>query len=376
MKRRIALIASFYSLFAACSFVSLPDRAVPASAPNQKTFQTHAEKTVSSVAGSGQRGFRDGPAMAARFDWPTGVAVNRKGEQFIADYDNHAIRKIDRFGWVTTFAGQGIPGFADGKGKEALFHGPNTIAIDQNDNLYVADADNFRIRKITPDGVVSTVAGSGKRGNKEGPALEAEFVYPTGVAAAPDGNLYVADRGAHRIKRITPAGIVMIAAGTGEPGYYNSLSYFSKFNHPMAVAVDDVENIYVADAGSHTIRRIDREGIVTTVAGSGGPGDQDGLREGAQFSWPTGVAVDPEGNLLVADSKNHRIRKILLPQGRVSTLAGNGEPGFIDGVGASAGFDFPTGIGVDSAGNIYIADSANHRIRAIRPGILRVDRLF
>lgn len=110
--------------------------------------------------------------MVARFDWPTGVAVNRKGERFIADYDNHAIRKIDRFGWVTTFAGQGIAGFSDGGGEEARFHGPNAIAIDSDDNLYVADADNFRIRKITPNGIVSTVAGSGKQGNKEGPALE------------------------------------------------------------------------------------------------------------------------------------------------------------------------------------------------------------
>lgn len=374
MKQSFFLVVSFFSLFSACSNFPFPDGAVPASASNQRPFLDSPEKIVSMVAGSGQRGLQDGPPMVARFDWPTGVAVNKKGEQFIADYDNHVIRKIDRFGWVTTFAGRGIPGFADGEGREALFHGPDTIAIDREDNLYVADADNFRIRKVTPQGGVSTVAGSGRQGNKEGPALESEFVYPTGVAVAPDGSLYVADRGAHRIKRVTPAGIVMIVAGTGEPGTHDSLSYFSKFNHPMAVAVDDVENIYVADAGSHTIRRIDREGIVITVAGSGEAGYRDGLRAEAQFSWPTGVAVDPEGNLIVADSKNHRIRKILLPQGRVGTLAGNGRPGFIDGTGSSAEFDFPTGITVDSAGNIYIADSANHRIRAIRPGILRVDR--
>lgn len=372
MKRFAFLIPSFF-LFTACSLFSFSDRVAPVSTSNQKALEESVEKIVSMLAGSGQRGLRDGPAMTARFDWPTGVAVNRKGELFVADYDNHTIRKIDRFGWVTTFAGQGIPGFADGKGKEALFHGPDTIAIDQEDNLYVADADNFRIRKITPDGVVSTVAGSGKRGDKEGPAEEAEFVYPTGVAAAPDGNLYVADRGAHRIKRITPNGIVMIIAGTGEPGYHDSFSYFARFNNPTAVAVDDGGNIYVADSGSHTIRRIDRENVVITVAGSGRAGYREGLREEAEFFWPTGVAVDLEGNLIVSDSKNNRIRKILLPQGRVSTLAGNGQPGFVDGAGPSAGFDFPTGIGIGGAGNVYIADSANHRIRAIRPGILRVD---
>ncbi|MBI3804861.1 MAG: SMP-30/gluconolactonase/LRE family protein [Nitrospirae bacterium] len=328
---------------------------------------------MSIVAGSGQRGLQNGPAMVARFDWPTGVAVNRKGERFIADYDNHAIRKIDRFGWVTTFAGQGIAGFSDGGGEEARFHGPNAIAIDSDDNLYVADADNFRIRKITPNGIVSTVAGSGKQGNKEGPALESEFVYPTGIAVAPDGSLYVADRGAHRLKRVA-AGMVMIVAGTGEAGHYDSLSYFAKFNHPTALAFDDVENLYVADSGSHTIRRVDRQGVVTTVAGSGQPGYKEGLREEAEFSWPTAVAVDPEGNLIVADSKNHRIRKILLPQGRVTTLAGDGQPGFIDGAGGLARFDFPTGIAIDSAGGLTIADSGNHRIRAVLPSGLRVDR--
>lgn len=372
MKRPLFLIVSLFFLFSACAYFPFPEGAIPASMPGQKTFQGSPEKIVSILAGSGQRGLQDGPASLARFAWPTGIAVNRRGDRFVADYDNHVIRKIDRFGWVTTFAGQGVPGFADGKGRGALFHGPDTLAMDGDDNLYVADADNFRIRKITPDGVVSTVAGSGRQGNKEGAAEEAEFVYPTGVAVAPDGSLYVADRGAHRIKRVTPTGIVMIVAGTGEPGYHDSLAYFSKFNQPMTVAADNGGNVYVADAGSHTIRRIGSDGHVMTVAGSGEPGDRDGLREEAQFYWPTGVSVDIEGNLIVSDSKNHRIRKILLPQGRVSTLAGSGQPGDIDGMGLSAGFDFPTGIGIDTAGNIYIADSANHRIRAIHPGILRV----
>lgn len=372
MKRPFFLTVTLFIFFSACSNFPFPEGAILVSTADQKTFQGNPEKIVSIVAGSGRRGLQDGPASLARFAWPTGIAVNRKGDQFVADYENHVIRKIDRFGWVTTFAGQGIPGFADGKGREALFHGPDTIAIDSEDNLYVADADNFRIRKITPEGMVSTVAGSGKRGNQEGPAEEAEFVYPTGVAVAPDGSLYVADRGAHRIKRVTPTGIVMIVAGTGEQGYQDSLAYFSKFNQPMTVAADNGGNIYVADAGSHTIRRIGSDGNVITVAGSGEPGYRDGLREAAQFFWPTGVIVDVEGNLIVSDSKNHRIRKVLLPQGRVNTLAGNGRPGFIDGMGLSAGFDFPTGIGIDSTGNIYVADSANHRIRAIHPSVLRV----
>jgi serine/threonine-protein kinase len=236
----------------------------------------------------------------------------------------------------------------------------------------VADADNYRIRKITPAGEVSTLAGSGVQGNLEGPELEAQFVHPTGVALDRDGNVYVADLGANRIKKITPDGSLMILAGTGNPGLKNGPAYSAEFHDPSMVAVDDAGNVYVADSGSHAIRRIDREGMVTTVAGSGLPGFRDGMGDLARFDRPTGLALDPRGNLVVSDSGNNRIRGIKLPEGTVTTLAGRGNPGFGDGPDGWAEFNFPVGVAVDRLGNIYVADSANQMIRNIVPGLLRV----
>jgi sugar lactone lactonase YvrE len=329
---------------------------------------------VSTLAGSGHPGLENGAGLSARFNWPTAVVSDRYGNRFIADSGNHVIRQIDRLGMVTTFAGRGSPGFSDGVGRSAAFNGPTAIAIDPSGNLFVADSDNFRIRKITPNGRVTTLAGSGQKGNNEGPAFQAEFIYPTGLAIDRSGALYVADRGAHRIKRIRADGIVMIVAGTGEPGNRGGTAVSAMLHDPMSVAVDEVDNVYIADSGSHTIRRIDSAGVVTTVAGSGLPGYRDGFREKAQFSWPTGVALDHEGNLIVTDSKNHRIRKIKLPEGRVTTLAGNGRGSDLNGTGSAAGFRFPTGIDVDPLGHIYIADSANNQIRLLTSGLLQVDR--
>ncbi len=323
---------------------------------------------VSVLAGSGHPGLQDGASRSARFHWPTGMAADRHGNWFIADYGNHVIRQINQFGIVTTFAGRGAGGFSDGIGRVAMFNGPNAIAIDRDGNLFVSDAGNFRIRKVAPNGQVTTFAGSGSEGNNEGPALQAEFIYPAGVALDRTGALYVADRGAHRIKRISPEGIVMITAGTGEPGNVGGTGVLAKFHDPVGIAIDEVDNIYIADSGSHTIRRIDQAGVVITVAGSGSPGYRDGLREQAQFSRPTGVVLDREGNLIVTDSGNQRIRKIKLPEGRVTTLAGNGRRSNLNGPAGAAGFDSPTGIYADPLGQIYIADSANHQIRWLTLG--------
>jgi sugar lactone lactonase YvrE len=354
-------------------FVVLGSAAVLGPLSSAEISQPDIPPVVSVLAGSGHPGLEDGAGHSARFNWPTGVVSDLNGNRFVADYGNHVIRKIDRFGIVTTFAGRGSAGFADGIGRMAKFNGPNAIAIDRSGTLFVADADNFRIRKITPAGTVTTLAGSGHKGNNEGPALQAEFIYPTGLAIDRSGALFVADRGAHRIKRIRTDGIVMIVAGTGEPGTKGGTAVLATFHDPISVAVDEVDNVYVADSGSHTIRRIDAAGVVTTVAGSGLPGYRDGLREQAQFSRPTGVALDQEGNLVVSDSKNHRIRKIKLPEGRVTTLAGNGHGSDLNGSGSAAGFHFPTGIEVDPFGRVYIADSANNQIRWLTSGLLRVD---
>lgn len=331
----------------------------------------HSIALVSVLAGSGQKGWRDGTREKALFSRPTGIVLDRAGNLFIADHNNHAIRKIDRFGLVTTIAGRGTPGFADGIGRAAMFHGPDTVTVDGLGNLYVADADNFRIRKITPDGVVTTVAGSGTAGDTEGRGTRAQFVYPTGVAVDREGIIYVADRGAHRIKIVTPGGDVRVLAGSGKPGFRDGPGYLAQFHDPITLVVDDFGQVYVADSGSHTIRRIDRKGFVTTVAGSGISGYQDGIGKKVQFHWPTGLAIDRRGDLYVSDSENHRIRKIVLPQGRTTTLAGRGNPGYVDGLSFRAVFHFPTGIAVDALGNVFVADSANNVIRHISSHLLR-----
>lgn len=375
MKRRVLLVtlgaAAVFGPLLCLSFFSV---VLPLSV--RAISQAEGPSFVSILAGSGHLGLQDGASRSARFNWPTATVSGQYGNRFIADSGNHVIRQINRFGIVTTYAGRGSAGFSDGIGQTATFNGPTGLALDRSGNLFVADSGNFRIRKIAPGGEVTTLAGSGRKGNNEGPAAEAEFVYPTGVAVDRSGTFYVADRGAHRIKRITPFGIVMIAAGTGEPGTKNGTGVLAQFHDPASITLDDFDHIYIADTGSHTIRRIDQAGVVTTVAGSGVPGNRDGLREQAQFFAPTGIALDLEGNLFVADSKNHRIRKIKLPEGRVTTVAGTGQRGDLNGAAGAAGFHFPTGIEVDPFGQVYIADSANHQIRWLTSGLLEVAHPF
>jgi len=332
---------------------------------------TPASAHVVTIAGSGQRGREDGQGELARFNWPTGVAVGADWTVYAADYANHLIRKISPDGLVATLAGDGEPGWRDGTASDAQFNGPDGIALAQSGDLYVADADNRRIRKITPDGTVTTVAGDGQPGARDGPALTARFLYPTGVAVDQSGTLYVADRGGHTIRTISPRGVVSTLAGNGRPGYTDGMGTTAQFHDPMSVAVDRSGRLFVTDSGSHAIRMITPQGLVSTLAGSPQAGAVDGAGRAARFSWPTGLALDEAGNLYVADSNNALIRQIT-PDGAVVTLAGLGRPGSEDGPGGMAGFHFPTGVAVDREGDVYIADSANNMIRRISPGL----RLF
>ena len=328
---------------------------------------TPENAVVSTLAGSGQPGSKDGPNRTSLFRWPTGIAADRHGNLYVADFSNHQIRKVSRSGVVSTFAGNGLPGHADGIGSEARFHGPDTLALDADGHLYVADADNFRIRKITPQGLVTTIAGNQRPGYADGKGSAAQFVYPTGVTVDRHGNLYIADRGSHSIRKITSDGTVSTLAGDGKPGYSDGPGNQSRFADPITVIVDSLGNLYVADAGNQSIRKITPEGLVTTLAGDGKPGYKDGRGTEARFDWPTGVVLDSEGTLYVSDSNNSRIRRIS-PAGEVTTLAGAGIPGYSDGPGETARFHFPTGLEVDRNGNLYIADSANNLIRFITPG--------
>ncbi|HBR17693.1 MAG TPA: hypothetical protein DD725_08825 [Deltaproteobacteria bacterium] len=331
---------------------------------------------VATVAGSGIKGFLDGVREKAQFSWPTGVVVDNKGNIYVADFANNLIRRIDSKGAVATFAGSGHAAFADGKGRMAHFKGPDNIAIDKDGNIYVADADNFRIRKITPDGTITTIAGSGVKGYQDGDGKSARFAYPTGVAVDSENNVYVADRGSHSIRKIMPDGKVVTIAGNGYPAYLDGQGVKTHFHDPISLALDQTGNIYVSDSGNHAIRKITPDGVVSTLSGNGRHGYKDGVGKGAFFSWPTGIAIDGAGNIYLCDSQNNRIRRIT-PDGVVSTVAGISIPGFADGPGYNARFSFPTGIEVDKAGNIYVADSGNNRIRKIsQGGILQAQLLL
>ena len=233
----------------------------------------------------------------------------------VTDADNNRIRKItpadrieDRV--VSTFAGSGTEGSGNGTGTAAQFSNPFGVAVDSRGNVYVGDANNHLIRKITPAGVVSTLAGTGIRGHADGTGTEAQFNLPSGVAVDSSGNVYVGDYDNHRIRKITPAGMVSTFAGTGIRGYADGTGTTAQFYYPAGLAVDSSGNVYVVDHGSHRIRKITPAGVVTTFAGTGTKGFANGDGTKAQFNNPTGVAVDSSGNFYVADSDNHRIRKI------------------------------------------------------------------
>jgi sugar lactone lactonase YvrE len=260
---------------------------------------------------------------------------------------------------VSTFAG-GKLGFADGIGGDAEFCFPNGIASDAAGNLYVADTANDRIRKITPAGEVSTIAG-GVHGFADGIGGDARFKLPSGIASDAAGNLYVADTANDRIRKITPAGEVSTLAGD-EYGFADGVGSDARFKLPFGITSDAAGNLYVADHYNNRIRKITPAGVVSTIAGSE-EGFADGIEGDARFHRPTGIVVDAAGNLYVADSGNDRIRKIT-QAGVVSTLAG-GEEGLADGVGSDARFNEPRGIAIDAAGNLYVADYGNDRIRKI-----------
>ncbi|MBI5892889.1 MAG: hypothetical protein HZB79_04435 [Deltaproteobacteria bacterium] len=295
---------------------------------------------------------------------------------YIADFGSNLIRKIGHDSYVSTYAGTGNAGYRDGDNEQAMFKGPDNIDIDAEGNIYVADADNHRIRKITTDGIATTIAGSGKSGFADGVGTKAQFAYPTGIAVDAFKNLYIADRGSNSIRKIDRNGMVTTIAGNGVPAYSDGIGKASHFNNPISVALDNASlNLFIADSGNNVIRKMNLTTTrVTTFAGSSDriPGYRDGKGPNAIFSWPTGLAVDIFGNLYVADSNNNRIRKVN-PEGVVSTIAGATVAGFKDGLGHYSQFKSPTGIYVDKLGNIYVADSGNNRIRKISRSLITTE---
>lgn len=298
----------------------------------------------------------DGTGTAAQFDAPRGVAVDRNGNLYVADTRNNTIRKITPSGTVTTLAGSaGSEGSTNGTGTAARFNEPFGIAVDDNGTIYVADNSNNAIRKITEAGVVTTLAGGGSPGSNDGTGTAAKLDEPRAIALDSGGNLYVADYDNHLIRKITAAGVVTTIAGRAdEPGSADGTGTNASFRGPMGIAVDAAGVIYVADTGNHSIRRISASGAVTTMTLSG-----------QTLSEPRGIAITASGALLVADYGAHCIRSIS-SAGVVTTVAGSqNSPGTTDGSATSARFHYPSGIAVTSAGTIYVADTENDTVRAI-----------
>jgi sugar lactone lactonase YvrE len=323
---------------------------------------------LSTVAGqAGSSGSADGSGNAARFNDPSDVATDSSGNVYVADTNNHTIRKITPAGVVSTLAGlAGTSGSADGAGSAARFNLPAGLTVDASGNVYVADTYNHTVRKVTATGMVSTVAGlAGTSGSADGTGGNARFNYPSGVCVDSAGNLYVADTNNFTIRKITPAGVVSTVAGlAGVGGISDGTGSAARFSSPEGVTVDGSGNLYVTDTDNHTIRKITPAGAVTTLAGlAGTSGGGDGSGSVAQFQYPSDLTVDSTGILYVADTDNHTIRKIT-PVGLVGTVAGlAGSSGSTDGVGSAARLFYPTGVAIDGSGNVYVADTNNHTIR-------------
>ena len=323
---------------------------------------------VTTLAGAaGARGSNDGVGASARFNDPLGLAVDRSGNIYVADGGNHTVRKVTPDGVVTTLAGSAQnSGTTDGIGGAARFHYPDGLILDGAGNLVVADAFNSLIRRITPAGVVTTIAGGGY-GSADGPGATALFKAPAGLAADTLGNVYVADSANSIIRRVARSGTVSTMAGVA--GQYGSADGFgpqARFMQPLGVALDSTGNIYITDGTAHNVPKMTALGIVTTVAGgSGVAGSADGGSTDARFNGPTGVAVDRNGLVYIADYFNHTIRKIA-PSGLVTTFAGRaGNAGSADGAGGAARFNGPSGVAVDAAGNVFVADYVNSTVRKI-----------
>lgn len=304
------------------------------------------------------------------FSYPDGVIFDSKGNLFIAE-DGHDIRKIDTSGQVTTFAGSNEVGYVDGSANLARFNSIIGIVVDASDNLYVTDAGNNRIRKISPTGIVTTIAGTSYSGSTNGAANVATFDSPTGIAIDLAGNLYISDNGNNIIRKISTNGFITTIAGSGVAGYVDGKGTGARFNSPNGLCIDAAGNIYVADGNNFRIRKISIDGIVSTLAGNGVPVVIDGFGTSASLTNPNGIAIDASNNLYVG---NEVLRKIS-PSGQVTTIAGSGRVGSVDGIGTNASFSTIEGICFDSNGVIYLADFSNNKIRTICPNNGQVSTL-
>lgn len=324
-----------------------------------------AAGSVATVAGTGHPGIEDGVRNTASFSDPFGVAVDRRGNVIVTDGgQGNRVRIITEKGVIRTIAGS-TEGFADGSALEAQFNTPSGIAIDKDGNFIIADTSNNRIRKLAADGsLVSTIAGSGIAGFNDGSANEAQFDSPLGVAVDRQGNIFVADTYNDRIRKIAKDGSVTTVAGAGAPGFKDGAAAQALFDTPSGIAVDDKGNLFVADTANNAVRKITPEGEVINIVEMPAASDQSTAAPHTSIHRPVGIVVTHDGFLFLTAYEEGEIYRIT-PEGKFSVIAGG--TGFADGVASKARFNNPAGIAVDRDGLLYVADTQNYLIRVIRP---------
>jgi sugar lactone lactonase YvrE len=339
------------------------------------TAQSGGGYLMTTVAGNGTSGFGGdgGLAAAAQLYVPWGVAVDAFGNLFIADRDNQRIRKVSTSGIITTVAGIGTAGFSGdgGLATAAQLNGPIGVAVDATGNLFISDRGNHRIRKVSASGIITTVAGNGTYGGSGdgGLATTAQMEGPQGLAVDAFGNLFIADTENSRIRKVSAGGVITTVAGTGIPGSAlgdGGLATAAGLYGPWGVAVDALGDLFIADTNNQRIRKVSAGGIITTVAGNSGQGfsGDGGPATAAQLNGPVGVAVDATGNLFIA--VNSRIRAVSAT-GIITTIGGNGLHGSSGDGGPAIGgaLNTPGGISIDAKGNVFFSDPDGSRIREL-----------
>ncbi len=370
----LATVAAL-STFALCKARGEPaPEAVPSSKPGVRRA-LGTSYTMTTVAGNGESGFAGdgGPAAKAKLTRPCAVAVDHRGNLYIADSGNHRIRKVAPDGTITTFAGTGEPGF-DGDGgpaARAQLNAPYGVSVDRHGQVFVADQQNYRIRKVTPAGTITTIAGDGRKGfdGDGGPAVRAALNYPDATVSDDKGHLYIADAGNHRVRKVDPDGTITTVAGTvrGYSGDGGPAAH-AQLNLPASLAIDPQGNLFVGDLANHAVRKVSPSGTITTVAGTGDRGfngdDIPAIR--AQLNEPGGVAVCPDGSLLIADGGNFRVRRVDA-DGMIQTIAGTGRNGHAGdgGPALQAEVSILDILTVDDRGAVFVSDYGNHRIRKL-----------
>ncbi|NDC42592.1 MAG: hypothetical protein EBZ77_13770, partial [Chitinophagia bacterium] len=333
-------------------------------------------KRIHTYAGISSNGYSgdNGAAVLGKLSNPYDVATDRKGNLYIADYGNGVVRKVAPTGVITTVAGNGSIGYSGdgGAATTASLSNPIGVAVDTNDNLYIADYNNHVIRKVSANGIISTVAGNATHGysGDGGAATAAALNYPIGLETDRNGNLYICDYLNSAIRKVSASGIITTVAGSGTNGYSGDggAATAAQLGYPRCFVVDTTGNLFIADYANQVIRKVNTSGIISTFAGTGSTGytGDGGPASAATFNTPYGIALDGSGNLYVSEKYNYVVRKIST-SGYISTYAGNGLPGYMgDGNDASnCKLDQPMGLAVDTNNNVYICDNANFAVRIV-----------